>query len=305
MALYRFKAAVENPTFEWFFLVVDAGIGQSIWARNGLELESVSAAGTWTQLKERLDSGIKIGLINAAEVTLARSYGIPVKSIAGYFGDTTARIFVAADGPIKAPSDLNGKRIGIAATTHTSYRTVMYINNKLSIVAEPVPLGILSNNLSALRSGEIDAFYSAEGSPLTLVESGELRNLMSLSEIYPQPYTAVVAWASDDLIESNPDLVRKFVTALLEIVSYLKAHPEYATELYIKRTGATKAVADKAVASLSHVLTADGCGSGHDLVAAVAGNWQFITESGAAPDDISVNIIDVVDPTFLPLNRPN
>jgi hypothetical protein len=170
----------------------------------------------------------------------------------------------------------------------------MYINNKLSIVAEPVPLGILSNNLSALRLREIDAFYSAEGSPLTLVDSGELRNLMSLSEIYPQPYTAVVAWASDDLIEANPDLVRKFVTALLEIVSYLKAHPEYATELYVKRTGATKAVADKAVASLNHVLTSEGCGSGHDLVAAVAGNWQFITESGAAPDDISVDIIDVV-----------
>jgi NitT/TauT family transport system substrate-binding protein len=300
MALYRFKAAIETPTFEWFFLLVDAGIGQGIWVRNGLEPECAPAAGTWAQLKERVESGIKIGLVNVAEVTLARSYGVRVKSIAGYFGDTTARIFVAADGPIKAASDLNRKRIGIVANTHTSYRTVMYMNKQFSIVADPVPLGSLSNNLSALKSGEIDAFYSAEGSPLMLVDSGVLRSLMSLSEIYPQPYTAVVAWASDDLIESNPDLVRRFVTAVLEIVLYLKTHPDYASELYVKRTGAAKGVADKAVASLNHILTSEGCGSGHDLVAAVAGNWKFITQSGAALDDISMDINDVVHARFLP-----
>ena len=300
MAPYRFKAAVENPTFEWFFHLVDAGVGQNIWARNGLEPECLPTAGTWLQLKERIESGISIGLVNAAEVTLARSHGIPVKSIAGYFGDTTARIFVAADGPIRSPSHLNGRRIGIVSTTHTSYRTVMYMNKRLCIEAEPVPLGTLSSNLSGLRLGEIDAFYSAEGSPLALVESGQLRNLMSLSDIYPQPYTAVVVWASDDLIESNPDLVRKFVTAILETVSYLKCHPDYASELYVKRTGVAKGVADRAVASLNLILTSEGCGSGNDLVAAMAGNWQFIREAGGAPHDVEVDIYDVVDARFLP-----
>jgi ABC-type nitrate/sulfonate/bicarbonate transport system substrate-binding protein len=225
---------------------------------------------------------------------------VPVKIVAAYFGETTARIFVAANGPIKTVKGLDGKKIGIVATTHTSYRTVLYMNEKLAIKAEPVPLGNLSSNVTALKAGNIDAFYSAEGAALTLVDSGDVRLILPLAEIYPKPYTAVVIWAADDLIEQSSDLVGKFVKATLEIVGYLKLHPDYASELYVKRTNAAKNVADKAVASLNQILTSEGRGSGHDLAAAVAGNWQFIVESGAVPANTAVKIEEVVDARFLP-----
>ena len=299
---HRFKAAAENTTFEWFFLLVDAGNAQGIWARHGLAPEFVPAAGSSAQLKERVDSGIGIGFVNAAEVTMARSAGVPVKTVAGYFGETTARIFVSATGPIKSVRDLDGKKVGIVASTHTSYRTVLYMNKKLAMNAEAVPLGNLANNVTALKSGQIDAFYSAEGAALALADSGSVRLLLPLADIYPKPYTAVVVWATDDLIERNPDLVAKFVGATLEVVRYLKANPGDASELYVKRTNAPKGVADKAVASLNQILTPDGRGSGNDLVAAVAGNWQFITESGAVPAGATVNIGETVDTRFL--SRP-
>lgn len=300
MPSHQFKAAAEQGSFEWFFLLVDAGKEKGIWARNGLDPDFVPAAGSSAQLKTLIDSGVKIGFVNAAEVTLARSNGVPVKTVAAYFGETTARIFVAANGPIKTAKDLNGKKIGIISATHTSYRTVLYVNQKLGINAEPVSLGSLSNNVAALKAGQIDALYSAEGSALTLVDSGDLRLILPLAEIYPKPYTAVVIWAADDLIVQNPDLVGKFVKATLETVRYLKANPDYASELYIKRIKAPKNVADKAVASLNHILTASGRGSGTDLAAAVSGNWQFIVESGAVPADTVVKIEEVVDARFLP-----
>lgn len=134
-APYRFKAAGEG-TFEWFFLLVDGGKEQGIWAKNGLDPEFVPVAGSSVQLKERIDAGVQMGFVNAAEVTLARANGVPVKTVAGYFGETTARIFVAANGPIKTAKELDGKKIGIVATTHTSYRTVFYMNKKLAIKAD-------------------------------------------------------------------------------------------------------------------------------------------------------------------------
>src|SRR3974390_1650857 len=94
--------------------------------------------GSAVQLKELVDAGVKIGFANTAEVTLARSNGVPVKTVAGFFGVTGARIFVAANGLIKTARDLNGKKIGIVATNHTSYRTVLYMNKGLDIQAEPV-----------------------------------------------------------------------------------------------------------------------------------------------------------------------
>src|SRR5258708_6637580 len=161
-------------------------------------------------------------------------------------------------------------------------------------------MGSLANNVAALKAGQLDALYSAEGAALTLIDSGDLRLVLPLADIYPKPYTAVVIWAADDLIEKSPDLVEKFVKATLAIVGDLKANPDYASELYIKRTKAAKNVADKAVASLNHVLTPGGRGSGQDLAAAVAGNWRFIVESGAVPADTVVKIEEVVDARFLP-----
>jgi putative hydroxymethylpyrimidine transport system substrate-binding protein len=233
-------------------------------------------------------------------VTLARSNGVRVKTVAAYFGETTARIFAAASGPIKTARDLNGRKIGIISATHTSYRTVLYINQKLGINAEPVSLGSLASNVAALKSGQIDALYSAEGAALTLIDSGDLRLVLPLADIYPKPYTAVVIWAADELIEKSPDLVEKFVRATLAIVGYLKVNPDYASKLYISRTKAPQNVADKAVASLNRVLTAGGRGSGQDLAAAVSGNWRFIIESGAVPANTVVKIEEVVDARFLP-----
>jgi ABC-type nitrate/sulfonate/bicarbonate transport system substrate-binding protein len=300
MPSHQFKAASEQGSFEWFFLIVDAGKENGIWTRHGLDPEFVPAAGSSAQLGTLIGSGVKIGFVNAAEVTLARSGGLPVKTVAAYFGETTARIFAAADGPIKTATDLDGRKIGIISTTHTSYRTVLYINKKLGISAEPVSMGSLANNVAALKAGQVDALYSAEGAALTLIDSGDLRLVLPLADIYPKPYAAVVIWAADDLIEQNPDLVGKFVKATLEIVDYLKANPGYASELYVKRTGAPRNVAEKAVASLNQILAPGGRGSGNDLAAAVAGNWRFIVESGAVAAGTAVRIDEVVDSSFLP-----
>ncbi len=297
---YRFTAAGEHATFEWMFLLVDAGKAQGIWARNGLDPEFVPAAGSPLQLKENIAAGTQIGFANTAEVTMARATGVPVRTVAGYMGETAARIFVAANGPIKASKDLDNKKIGIVAATHTSFRTVLYMNKKLAINAEPVPLESLGTNVAALQSGQIDAFYSSEGAALSLVDAGELRLLLPLASIYPKPYTAVVVWTTSDLIKQNADLVMRFVRATLETVSYLKDHPAYASELYTKRTGASRNVADRAVASLNQGLSSSGRGSGQDLFAAVAGSWQFTTESGAVPATVEVKIEDAVDSRFLP-----
>jgi hypothetical protein len=66
MPSHQFMAA-EQISFEWFFLLVDAGNDRGIWARNGLDPAFVPAAGSSAQLKSLIDSGIKIGFVNAAE----------------------------------------------------------------------------------------------------------------------------------------------------------------------------------------------------------------------------------------------
>jgi len=294
------KVSGENKNFEWFFLLADAGKQQAIWSKNGLDAQFVPAAGSAAQLKEQVAAGVKIGWVNTAEVLIARSQGLPVKVVAAHFGETIAKIFAAPDAAISQGRDLDHKKIGILSPSHTSYKAVLYINEKLGIRAEPVALGNLANNVEALKAGKIDAFYSAEGAALGLVASGELKIAVRLADLYPKPYTAVVIWATDDLIRDDPTAVRAFVNGTLEAVRYLQGNPESASHLYIKRTGANKALADRAVAELNSLLTASGRGSGNDLMAAVEGNWKFTRDSGSVPAGASTKIEDAVDSRFLP-----
>jgi|SRR5215216_1367763 len=296
----RVKVAGESASLEWFFLLTEVGNEQRIWAKHSLQPEFTPAALNAVQLKERVDSGAEVGFVNAAEVPLARLNGVPVKTVAGYLGPTVAKIFVAADGPIKTTKDLDRRKMGIVSATHTSARAVTYMNKALGIQAQFVPLGNLEANVAALRSGQIDALYSSEGAALALVDSGVLRLLVPLSEIYPKPYTATVVWATEGIIENKPALVKRFVEATLETVAYIKNHPDYARDLYVKRTKASERLAEKAVASLAQALAPSGRGTDRDLVAAVAGNWQFMTESGAVASEPGVKIETVVDPRFLP-----
>ena len=296
----QFKASGQHASFEWFFLPVEMGEARGLWAGNGLDPEFVPAAASAVQLKQQIEAGVKIGLVNTAEVLLARSQGAPVRIVAGYFGATIAKIFVRADAPMKTAQDLDGKKIGILSETHTSARAVLYMNQQLGIKAEPVALGNLANNTAALRAGTVDAFYSSEGAALALVDSGELKILVPLADVYPRPYTAAVIWATDDLIERHPDLVKSFVKTILESVRALKEHPDQAIGLFIKQTNAPQSLAARAVAELNNFLTSGGRGSGQDLVAAVAGNWQFTKDSGAIPAGTNVNINEAVDAEFLP-----
>ena len=206
------------------------------------------------QLKQQVEAGVKIGLVNTAEVLLARSQGTPLKIVAGYLGETVAKIFVRADSPMKTAKELDGKKIGILSATHTSYRAVLYMNDKLGIKAEPVALGDLENNTAALKAGTVDAIYSAEGAALTLVDSGVLKILVALPDVYPRPYTAVVVWATDDLIQQRLDIVKRFVKTVLEAVGYLKEHPDQAIDLYIEKTNAPRNLAGRAVTELNKFL---------------------------------------------------
>jgi ABC-type nitrate/sulfonate/bicarbonate transport system substrate-binding protein len=151
-----------------------------------------------------------------------------------------------------------------------------------------------------LKTGRVDAFLY--GTPnaiaLLLVDSGELRILANMRDILPKPFVSLVAFATDDLIEKNPDLAKRFVGAALETAKYLKENPSYAIELYMKRVGAPKDLAEKAVSQLD--WTPAGRGSGSDLTVAITNVWQYSKESGTIPPSIDVKIEDAVDVRFLP-----
>jgi ABC-type nitrate/sulfonate/bicarbonate transport system substrate-binding protein len=296
--LQRFKASGFSATLDITFLLMEAGKEQGFWSSNSLDPEFVTIPGRSVRspdLKEQVASGIKIGFSTVSDLSLARSSGVPVKMVAGYLGGSPIKIFVSADGPIRTVKDLDGKKIGVESAS-SGY--VNSLNNKFAIKAEPIPVGNLTNMVVALKLGRIAAFQTAQGAPLRLVDSGELRILLRWPDILPNPYVSGLVFATDDLIEQNPDLVKRFVKATLDTARYLRDNPRYVDDLYMGKTNAPKDLADKVVSQID--WTPDGRGTGQDLVAAVGNNFRFSVDIGAIPANNNLKIEDAVDVRFLP-----
>lgn len=294
------KVSGYNPTVEAYSLVVMAATERGIWSSNDINPEFITLPSRTTlasDIKEQVDSGIKIGLNVATEALLARANGVPIKVVAGYTGDTPTKIYVKASGPIKTVQDLDGKKVGVFIVPGSEQRRVLYISNKLGIKTEPVSSGDLTNQDISLQQGRIDAFVSSDPAALQMVDSGKLRVLISVSDVLPKPWVNFVVWATDDIIQQNPDIVRKFVKATLEAVKYLKDNPSYATDLYAKTTAAQKGLAEKTISQLDWRV--DGRGSGQDLAAAVANVWQYGKDVDIIPASTVVKPELAVDTKFV------
>lgn len=135
--LQKFKILIGSPTYEGYFLVLDAAKDRGIWAKYGLDPEVSTWTGracTATCVNDQVAAGVKMGFFVPHEIPLARSNGVPVKMIAGFIGEAwNVNIFVNADGPIKTLNDLDGKKVGVVATDHFSYRHILILNNKFGI----------------------------------------------------------------------------------------------------------------------------------------------------------------------------
>ena len=300
-ALEKLKVGGYLESSEKHFLVVDAGWERGIWAKYGLDPEFVSYNPDAASLNKLLASGINIGIAVTSDPVLVSSSGLPVKIVAGYQGLPSCRLAVNADGPLRTMKDLDGRKFGVPSTTSAWYRHALYVSNKFGVKPEFVVDGAyanLTNQVVGLKLGRIDAVFSCDGALLRLADSGEIRILITSADYLNRPFTALSLFATEDMIKQNPDLVRRFVKAWLESVKYLEENPNYAVDLYVKKTNAPRDLAEKVVSQITWAPS--GRGSGQDLVAAVANVWQFHKDTGAVSANINVKIEEVVDTRFLP-----
>ena len=303
--LQKFKAVSESATNDGSYLKVDAGKDLGIFASNGLDPEWVtpsthrprsgSVLGA-ADIKDPVESGVKIGYSSGIESVKAMFQGVPIKVVAVTTGETTFKVFVQPDGPIRSMNDLNGRKIGVDAIPGPQYVQFLALTRTYTIKAEAIATGNATQNLVALKVGRVDAFFSPSVSILQLVDTGELRVLLRMADILPKPFVSADLWATDDLIAQNPDLVKRFVKATLETIKYLKENPSYAADLVVKKSGASKELAMKTVGQLDWTPSI----SRVDLMKGITNMSEFAKEIGEVGIDANLKIEDAVNVSFLP-----
>jgi NitT/TauT family transport system substrate-binding protein len=212
-----------------------------------LDVELQTSAGG-TQIIQLLTAGrAQIGLVSAPSLIIARQKGVPVVAVYNYQRKHATAIAVAAEGKIKEPKDLRGKRIGMFSMT--SMRT---FDGKAMIKAaglDPdkdvtwVPVGFGAQAAGALTRGDVDA--------LTLWDSTyvDIENLGVKLKYYTFPFQDDLVGlgyiTTHKVLASQRDTLIRYLRAVAKATVFAQANPKAAVCAYYDATGDLRTASNK------------------------------------------------------------
>jgi len=169
---------------------------------------------------------IVMGGMSGTTMAAPRLQGADPIIIASFLNSLQYRLVVRPE--IKTPTQLKGKRIGVAGFGLGAHRGAQIMVAKLGLNPDNdvvmLQIGGDPTRLSALLSGTIDA--SVFNPPLykRAVEAG-MRVLANIEEMgFPVQASALVT--TEQFVRKNPDLMRRAMRSIIESIYVIKSNPE-------------------------------------------------------------------------------
>lgn len=215
--------------------------------------------------------------------------------------ETLVSIVAPADGPIKKPADLAGRRLGAATGSVNQLLFPAYAR-----AAGLDPAGVTWANATPqqvpalLAGGKVDALSTfliaragiekAAGKPMTVLPYSDL-----LPDLYGNALITSTARAT-----GNPDLVRRFRDAALKGLAYTLDHPDEAAELLHRYNPSVAVAAAKSEITLMtpYARTAAGTPLGTLDRSRVQRMIEVLTDGGLFPPGLTAT--RVADFTLTP-----
>lgn len=172
--------------------------------------------GMSTDIMSLVASGqIDFGVSDGDQVIIAREKGIPVKVVYSMYVRYPVGIVSLSESGIKDVRDLRGKRIGLPGPYGSSYIGLQILLLNAGLGLEDVNTKYIGyTQIESLLSRRVDAaVIYVNNEAVILRDMGYTINLIEAYRVTPMVSAAIIA--RDDLIQSHPDRVRRFVRAVV------------------------------------------------------------------------------------------
>ena len=217
----------------WTFLLLDIGVEQGFFAKQGVEVESAELAGDAKLQQAFAADSIDFGLGSGPGMAFAAK-GSPAIAVAAFAGPPRSiSAIVLHNSSIQKIADLKGKIIAVSTTGSLSD----WLAKQMAIQEgwgqdgiRAVPLGAIPASIAALKSKQIDAVVLATEAGFRLEEQKEGHVLATMDRYAPNFITHVVL-AQKTLIANNPVLVTRFLRGFFDTIAFVKAHKEETSRL--------------------------------------------------------------------------
>jgi NitT/TauT family transport system substrate-binding protein len=190
-----------------------------------------------------LSGDFQIGFSNTVSLLIAASKELPVEIISqGVLGgkneeEAWADLLVLKDGPIKEPTDLEGKTIAVntlsnicEVTIRKSLADMGVDDTKLKFTEVPFP-----DMNAALEAGRVDGACVVE----PFVSQGKAGKARGIDPFYVNTapdLTVATYFTSKQYAAENADVVERFVTAMEQSLDYAQSNPDAVREVLLEYT---------------------------------------------------------------------
>ncbi len=174
----------------------------------------------------------EFGISYTNEMTNAGARDIPVVSVMAIMQHPLNSIITLKKSGIESPEDLAGKKIGYAGQSFGTavIDTVLREAGKDPSSVEKINVGY--DLRPALTSGRVDAVVDAYWNieAVELAQEGFETNVIRLDDVGVPNYNELVFATSDSYAKKNPDVVRRFVGAMVKGHQYALDNPQAASD---------------------------------------------------------------------------
>jgi NitT/TauT family transport system substrate-binding protein len=187
----------------------------------GLDVEIVSFEGGVGSLRAMMAGSADVALTSADPPISARAQGASIRMIVS--SSPLLEAVMTVQGSIKELKDLKEKKIGIQEPN--GFADIF--SRRLLAVAKIKPEEVqfistsTAGRVPALVTGQVDTgVLHVEQSLRAIKRSPNLRNLVNFWEVFPDAFYNVIV-AQEKTIKQKPDLVERFVRAVIKANRYI------------------------------------------------------------------------------------
>jgi ABC-type nitrate/sulfonate/bicarbonate transport system substrate-binding protein len=221
------------------FTPPEIGTAKGIWEKHGLKVEVQQYPGDARMQQGMIANEIDLGLGSGPSMGFIAKKA-PIMTVGVIANQPLSMgLIVGKDSKYKKPEDLKGARIGITTNGSLTYWLVRELSRRMGWGPgglRPVALGSITGQIAGLKSGQVDGFIMSASVGYMLDQKNEGEVMLLFGDMINDFHTHVV-FASNRMIETRPDVLRRFLAGWIETVAYMRANPDDVERHALQRRG--------------------------------------------------------------------
>lgn len=214
---------VADPQFAPFYVAAEKGYfadaGFLVEFDYGFETDGVSLVGA---------NELPFAIVSGEQVLLARAQDVPVVYVLEWYQKYPIAVVSKAEANIVTPQDLDGRSVGLPGFFGASYIGYLGLLSAVGLLPGDVnPSDIGFNQVEALLSDQVEAIVGyANNEPVQLAAQNVPINVIQVSDYIDMVANGLIT--NETMIAENPDMVQRFVGAVLRGLADTLADPDEA-----------------------------------------------------------------------------